>query len=225
MATLSINYRLPLPGLPQARFESNYSLNGGQLIVAGSSIVSITTREALQRGVEVEYPEGRRLTLSLREGVTEPDVAIAIDDQPAIREDRARVPATRSAWIHGVLALAASFFGFASSYLYFLRSQAGADDWALKMAIHMAAWHLLLTIALLPASVWGGRTGIRGVQATSVLFFLIHLGAAFANVDDPANGLAISVLNAASGILFLASAFYGQLAHSEMDPFRAFREA
>jgi hypothetical protein len=91
------------------------------------------------------------------------------------------------------------------------------------MGLHMAGWHLLLTLTLFPASVWGQRIGIRVVQAVSLVFFLIHAGIATANLDmaDPA----IAVLNALSGLLFGAATLYGQRAHRDMDPIRALVEA
>lgn len=138
----------------------------------------------------------------------------------AIDSDEAetRAPA-RSAWIHGGLALAGSFAGFAAGALYLARAHAADDAWALKMAVHMAAWHLLLTLTLFPASVWGGRTGIRTVQFASLVFFAIHAGIAIANVGSPpgvAYGPWIALLNAASGLLFAASVVYGQRAHGEI---------
>jgi hypothetical protein len=117
----------------------------------------------------------------------------------------------RALWAHGWIALGASLFGFAASYLYLGRSQTLADPWALKMAIHMAGWHLILALTLFPASVFGGRAGVRVVQAVSALFFAIHVGIALANSGED-DGPWIAIFNAASGILFLAALIYGQSA-------------
>jgi hypothetical protein len=61
-----------------------------------------------------------------------------------------------------------------------------------------------------------------------MLFFLIHVGIAIANVGagDPADPLegAIAFLNALSGVLFLATVLYGNRAWRDMDPVRALRE-
>lgn len=120
----------------------------------------------------------------------------------------------RSAWNHGLLALAGSLAGFAAGALYLARSHASADGWALEMAIHTAAWHLLLVLTLLPASVWGGRIGIRAVQLVAAVFFAIHFGMALSNVDLAAGAFApwIAALNAASGAFFLATLVYGRRA-------------
>ena len=101
--------------------------------------------------------------------------------------------------------------------------------WALKMAYHTAAWHLLLTFTLFPASVWGQRLGIRSVQIVSLVFFCIHLGIAIANAFWRDAGSLVDVwiafYNALSGVLFLASLIYGNRAHSDMDPVTALRVA
>ena len=93
--------------------------------------------------------------------------------------------------------------GFAASWLYLQKT----DPWSFKMAFHMAGWHLLLVLTLSPISLLGGRKGVRGVQAVAAVFFAIHVGIALANTD--ASSLAgIGILNAASGLFFLATAIY-----------------
>ena len=91
----------------------------------------------------------------------------------------------------------------------------------------MAGWHLLLTLTLFPASVWGQRTGIRVVQGVSLMVFLIHAGIAIANLGPPEPGEPtdawIASLNAASGLLFLVTALYGRRAYRDMDPGSALR--
>jgi hypothetical protein len=132
-------------------------------------------------------------------------------------------PPSASAWLHASVALAGSALGLAASAFYVRRSQVLADPWAMKMAIHMAGWHLLLTLTLFPASVWGQRPGIRVVQSVSLIFFLIHAGIGIANLIGPgssADGGWIAALNGASGLAFLAAVFFGQRAHADMAPFQ-----
>lgn len=121
----------------------------------------------------------------------------------------------RASWIHASLSLAASAFGFVAGYLYVVRSGEGADPWAMKMALHMAGWHLLLVLTLFPTTLLGGRAGVRTVQAASAVFFAIHLAIASSNTD-PASltgvGPWIAAFNAVSAICFLAAAVYGQRA-------------
>jgi hypothetical protein len=139
----------------------------------------------------------------------------------ATREEDIRVPPTPSAWIHAGIALLGSLLGFVAGALYVRRAHASADAWAMKMALHMAAWHLLLVLTLFPASVWGQRTGIRLVQAVSLVFFFIHVGIAIANLGAgaaAADGPWIGLFNALSGVAFLVAVVYGQRAHRDMDP-------
>jgi hypothetical protein len=157
---------------------------------------------------------GRRI--SLRAG--ESEVVIEVDGERALREDRLQAPISRSAIIHAVIALLASFAGFVASWLYLDRAEDG-DAWAMKMALHMAGWHLLLTLTLFPASIWGQRFGIRAVQVVSGLFFVIHAGIATANMFEPFDGIAL--FNALSGVAFLGAVLYGQRAHRDVDPLRA----
>ena len=114
-----------------------------------------------------------------------------------------------------------------ASWLYLLKAEELGSAWAQKMGHHTAGWHLLLTFALFPASVWGQRVGIRSVQVVSFIFFCIHLGIAIANMGegDPSNpdDPWIALFNALSGIMFLWSTYYGQRAWRDMDPVHALR--
>jgi len=222
-------FQLPLAGWPEAVFEGSFTFDGGTLVVDGHPVLRAGSRTDLERGVEtVLLPGGHRLAMRLVPEGQGVGVAVTVDGQAALRRDLLRARPTRSAWIHALLALGASFAGFVASWLYLQRSELLHDAWALKMANHMAGWHLLLTFSLLPASVWGGRTGIRVVQWVSGLFFAIHVGIAIANVgaSDPVDTLegAIAFLNALSGALFLATVVYGNRAWRDMDPVRALRE-
>ena len=224
-----IAFQLPLDGWPEAVFEGSFSFDGGILVLDGRPVLRARSRAELERGVEtVLLPGARRLAMRLvpeGQGVC---VAVTVDGEAALRRDRLRARPTRSAWIHALLALGGSFAGFAASWLYLQRSELLHDAWALKMGNHMAAWHLLLTFTLFPASLRGGRIGIRVVQWVSALFFAIHVGIALSNVGahDPADSLegAIAFLNALSGALFLATVLYGNRAWRDMDPVRALRE-
>lgn len=223
--------QLPLDGWPEAVFEGSFTFDGGTLVVDGHPVLRAGSRADLERGVEtILVPGGHRLAMRLvpeGQGVGVA-VAVTVDGEAALRRDRLRARPTRSAWIHALLALGGSFAGFAASWLYLQRSELLHDAWALKMGNHMAGWHLLLTFSLFPASIRGGRTGIRVVQWVSGLFFAIHVGIAIANVgaSDPVDALegAIAFLNALSGALFLATVVYGNRAWRDMDPVLALRE-
>lgn len=216
---LELSFRLPIEGWPRAVFRSSYTLRGGTLDIAEESVLAARDAEELALGVEQVF-RGVQVRLHARRAQDgKPEVEVTAGGARAIREDTLRATTSRSAWIHGFVALAASFFGFAASALYLVRAETAGDPWALKMAIHMAAWHALLTLVLFPLSVWGQRAGIRAVQAVSALFFAIHLGISLANTHT-SDGLAIAVLNAASGLCFLAAVVYGQVAHRDMDPTR-----
>ena len=180
MAERQIAFRLPLDGLPRAVFVTDYGLRHGRLIVNGSVVLEAPSRDSLEGGLSVELP-GRTNRLTVR--AVDDDVELSVDGVTARREDELRAPSSRSAWIHGWIALAGSAFGFIASYLYVLRANAEGDAWSMRMALHMAAWHLLLSLTLFPASVWGQRIGIRMVQATSLVFFVIHVAIAFSNAQ------------------------------------------
>jgi hypothetical protein len=214
MAELRIAFRLP-PRFERALFVSDYGLRGGKLLVGGALVVDAPSREALCAGVTAARPESGPVTLR----ADGEEVRVFVDGVEATREDRLRAPISRSAWIHAALALSGSVFGLIASWLYLLRARAGADAWAMKMAVHMAAWHLFLVLTLFPASVWGQRLGIRAVQGASLVFFLIHAGIALANLGAPSgDGPLIGLFNAASGVAFAIATVYGQRAHADMDP-------
>lgn len=227
MANLEMGFLLPLPGWPRAVFEGDYSFDEGRLVLDGNEVLRARSRPQLEAGMRGRLPAGETIDMRLLTGEhAAPVLRITVDGRPALREDSLRARPSRSAWIHAGIALAASAAGFMASYLYVLRAAQENSEWSLKMANHMAGWHLLLTFTLFPASVWGQRPGIRLVQFVSLLFFLIHLGIAVANLgpDDGGHGGAIAVLNAASGLFFLAATVYGNRAHRDMDPVVALRQ-
>lgn len=228
MAELEVAFRLPLPGWPRALFESDYAYDGGRVLIDGAVAVEAGSRAALACGVERPLPgSATRVRVQLVTHARGTDVALWADGQPALREDKLRAPPSRSAWTHACLALAGSAAGFVASYLYLVKAAALQSEWALKMGNHTAGWHLLLTFTLFPASVWGQRTGIRMVQLVGLLFFFIHAGIALANLgpSDSTNpdDAWIAFFNAASGVLFLITAIYGNRAHRDMDPVEALR--
>ncbi len=225
MANREICYRLPFEDWPRAVFETDYGFRGGRLVVEGRCLLAAPSRESLLAGAEAKF-RGETVHLRLRETQnSEPELLLTVGNSRAPQEDRVLLRPSRSAWTHAFIALGASFFGFVASYLYLDKSTATGDAWALKMALHMAGWHLLLTLTLFPASVWGQRIGIRSVQVVSGLFFLIHLGIAIANFTDgtPKEDLGIAILNSLSGVLFLVSVIYGQVAFRDMDPLSVFK--
>jgi len=226
VAELELAFRLPLDGWPRAVFESDLAYDGGRLVVDACTVVRANTREQLERGVRGTLPiTGVDVAVRLAEDGRSGGLQVWANGQPALREDALRARPTRSAWVHACLALAASAAGFTASYLYLVKAHLLESEWALKMANHMAGWHLLLTLTLFPASVWGQRVGIRAVQWVSLVFFGIHAGIAIANLgasdptspDDPW----IALWNAVSGVCFLAAALYGFRAHRDMDPVAA----
>ncbi len=222
-----IAFLLPLRGLPRAVFHTTLAYDGGALVIDGATVLRVRTRAELERGVDATLvASGARLSIRLVDAGRAAALDVRVNDRPARRIDELRAPPSRSAWIHASLALAGSAAGFVASYLYLRKAAVITDPWAFKMGTHMAGWHLLLTLTLFPASVWGGRTGIRAVQLVSLLFFAIHAGIALANLgpSDPLD-TRIALLNAASGALFLATAIYGTRAHRDMDPVAALRRA
>jgi hypothetical protein len=227
MAELELGFLLPLPAWPRAVFEGGYGFDGGRLMLDGAEILRARGRDDFERGVRGSLPGGGATVemrlLSNDRGRSE--VVVLVDGARATREDSVRALPSRSAWGHACLALAASAAGFVASWLYLLRAAQEQSDWALKMATHMAGWHLLLTCTLFPASLWGQRVGIRLVQAISLLFFGIHAGIAIGNLGAGGDGHsgAIAVFNAVSGIFFLAATLYGNRAYRDMDPVTALR--
>jgi hypothetical protein len=217
---LEIAFRLPLDGWPRALFRGDYGYRHGSLSVDGAEVLSTTSRDELERGVEDTRGASSapiRMELLDRNGV--PTLHVSAGGRAAVREDAVWARPTRSAWVHATIALAGSAAGFAASYFYLVKAEALHSVWADKMGLHTAGWHLLLTFTLFPASVWGQRTGIRAVQLVSLVFFAIHAGIALANSDlgDPA----IAFFNALSGAFFLVSVIYGNRAHRDMDPVAA----
>lgn len=217
-------YRLPIQGWPRAIFKSGFGHENARLMVDGQRVLLTGTREDLENGVEGELRTGERIAMRLLDD----GLAIVAGGKRAVREDRIFAKPTRSAWIHAVLALFASAAGFTASAFYLVRSSAlekldpMSAQWAYKMGIHTAGWHLLLTLTLFPASVWGQRWGIRTVQVVSLVFFFIHAGIALANADM--SDTAIAIFNAISGVFFAISVVYGQRAFRDMDPIRALFE-
>lgn len=208
----TIVYRLPAPGLPRVLVTSDYGLRRAHVTFRDSVALAVESAEGLVRGATAELPGLGTLSLQAQDG----ELALTLDGRAVRREDELCAPVSHSAWVHAWIALLGSLFGFIASALYVARARAQADPWAMKMALHMAGWHLLLTLTLFPASVLGQRPGIRAVQAVSALFFAIHVGLALANAQ--AEGPWIACLNALSGFAFLAAAVYGQVAHRDMDP-------
>jgi hypothetical protein len=227
VADIELGFLLPLPGWPRAVFTSDFGYEHAELRLDDRVVLRAPTRAELERGATGLVPSAAAVTMRL--GTNDrgtPEIQIAVDGRFALAEGGVRARPTRSAWTHACLALAASGAGFVASWLYLLRAAAEEGDWALKMGRHMAGWHLLLVVTLFPASVWGQRRGIRGVQLVSVLFFAIHAGIAIANLGaaDPAgHGGAIAFFNAVSGVFFLAAAVYGNVAYRDMDPVAAVR--
>lgn len=220
-ARLSIAFRLPIRGRPRAVFETDYLYQGGRLLLDGACVLTVPSRAALERGASAASAAGViSVRLEARDG--ESRVVVALDDVEATDERDVEVHATRSAFIHALLALGGSFGGFVASYLYLHKAALIHSAWALKMGQHTAGWHLLLTLTLFPGSIWGGRTGIRIVQCVCLLFFAIHLAIAVANLvgSDPTNpnDAGVAVFNALSGALFFAAALYGNRAHRDMEP-------
>lgn len=221
---IELAFRLPVAGWPRAEYASDFGHDGARLTVAGQRVLSAATRAALEASTSGELPTGEPIRMQL----TERGLVVTVAGRRALREDRVFARPTRSAWIHAFIALFGSAAGFVASAFYLARGSAlaGLDplsaEWAHKMGIHTAGWHLLLTFTLFPASVWGQRAGIRAVQAVSLVFFFIHAGIALANADM--SDRAIAAFNALSGVLFAASVLYGQRAYRDMDPLRALAE-
>ncbi len=224
MSALTVAYRLPLPGWPKAVFESDFAFRRSSVSIDGREVLHADGREELAQGVTSTLPGHETLFVRLTMDGDIPRIEVSVDGRRAPEESELSVSPSRSAWYHAFLALAASFAGFLASYLYLIRADTDQSLHAFKMAYHMAGWHLLLTFTLFPASVWGQRVGIRTVQAVSLLFFLIHVGIALANVGegvpDTFVDLGIASLNTVSGLFFLWAVFYGNVAFRDMDPSR-----
>jgi len=226
MSLRTWNLRLPLPDWPTVLVESEYGFDSAKLYVDGSEVLRAETRAQLRSGVRAAFGD-HDLCMSLHDDGEAAELVVELDGERAVDEATLQPRACPSARRHALVALAASAAGFVASYLYLERAWVMDSVWALKMAYHMAGWHLLLTLVLAPASLLFGRIGIRGVQLTSALFFLIHLGIALANASEPSSlhhGGAIAVWNALSGAFFLAAVVYGNVAWRDMDPARALAE-
>ena len=222
---LSTAFRLPLADWPRAIFETNYRFDGGRLSVEDRAVLDVPSRERLLAGSTTTLAGGAQIEVRLLEQDGSDHLVIFVDGKEAPRESALSAKPTRSAWTHAVIALLGSAAGFIAGYLYLVKAQALESPWALKMAYHTAGWHLLLTLTLFPASVWGQRPGIRSVQVVSFIFVCIHVGIAIANgaAPDSLHDGPIAVLNALSGLLFLASVIYGQRAYRDMDPIAALK--
>ncbi len=221
MDGLAIAFLLPIEGWPEARFHSDFGFEDARLEVEGAIVLQARTRACLERGVTGTLPGGEpcAMRLALRSGALQVEVEAA--GQRAPRADRVWARPARSAWIHGGLALVGSAAGFAASWFYLVRARSLDSAWALKMGYHTAGWHLLLTLTLFPASVWGQRVGIRAAQLVSLVFFFIHAGIALAN--SAPGDQAIAFFNGLSGLAFLLSVAQGQRAYRDMDPIAALR--
>lgn len=216
---LEIAFRLPVEGWPRAWFHSDFGFENARLEVEGAIVLQARTRASLERGATGTLPGGEPCAMRLATAGGALRIEVDAAGRRAPREDRVWARPTRSAWIHAGLALAGSAAGFAASWFYLERARTLDSVWAMKMGYHTAGWHLLLTLTLFPASVWGQRTGIRAVQLVSLVFFFIHAGIALANSGpgDPA----IALFNGLSGVAFLLSVIQGQRAHRDMDPIAA----
>ncbi len=219
MAELEVAFRLDKQR--RAQFISDYGMSKGRCLVDGAEVISIPSYAALRAGVSRDLAGLGRITVRADEDF---EVRMWVDEVEAPREDRVVEPISRSAWHHAWLALSGSGLGFIASWLYLRRAEASGDPWALKMAMRMAAWHLMLTLTLFPASLWGRRVGTRAVQGAALVFFFIHLGIALANTGSHvaiAEGPWLALLNGASGIAFFVTVVYGQRAHADMSRARA----
>lgn len=218
---LETTFRLPFPGFPRVRFVTDFGFRGGALLLGDRTLVEAATRLELEEGLRATVDDEHALSVRLaaRHG-RRPEVEMSLDGRPLAAEGAIRARPSLSAWVHAVVALVGSFAGFAASWLYLRKADLLADEWALKMGRHMAGWHLLLTLTLFPASVWGQAIGVRTVQGVSMIFFLIHAGIALAN-SSGVTDIGIAVLNAVSGAFFLVATLYGQRAHRDMSTDRA----
>lgn len=218
---VAVAFRLPIEGWPRAWFHSDFSFENARLETGGTIVLRAPTRACLERGVTGTLPGGEPCAMRLETASGALRIEVDAAGLRAPREDRVWARPTRSAWIHACLALAGSAAGFAASWFYLMRARTMDSAWAMKMGYHTAGWHLLLTLTLFPASVWGQRAGIRAVQLVSLVFFFIHAGIALANSGpgDPA----IALFNGLSGLAFLLSVAQGQRAYRDMDPIAALR--
>lgn len=215
------NFVLPDRNLTRVCFESDYEFRSTRVRIAEREILELANPQELDRGTTLTSVSLGGATLEVRRRMDGaiPIIDIFLAGESATPEDELSAYTARAAWIHAFQALAASAAGFVASAIYLSKSQDSGSLHEFKMAYHMAAWHLLLTLTLFPASVWGGCFGIRFVQTTSALFFLIHAGIAAANLSTfnspEAADPAIALWNAVSGFFFLVATIYGNRAHAE----------
>ena len=225
-ATQRLVFRLPRPGWPSVVVETDYLYDVADLVVDGEVVLASQSREELLRGVSVCRDDGT-LTLRLIESDGHSRLELRDDGREALPDSVIHVRPTRPVWMHAWIAFGGSLAGFVASAMYLRKSAMLHSEWAWKMGQHTAAWHLLLTLTLFPAAVWGPRLAVRIVQGVSLLFFLIHASMAIGNLgpSDPTNpnDPAIALFNALSGLLFLAAAIYGNRAHRDKDPGEALR--
>lgn len=156
MAALSLAFRLPLAGWPRAVLETDHLYSRSRLVVDGRELVGAHSRAQLESGVRGRLDGGGEcveVRLSMDGAI--PNIEVRVDGRAAIAESDLSAAPTPSAWKHAFIALLASAAGFVASYLYLREAWAINSGWSLKMAYHMAGWHLLLTVTLFPASVWG----------------------------------------------------------------------
>lgn len=221
---------VPGPELRRVVFESDFAFTEGRILLEDEELAHTSSREGLESGLSASPASlgGRALCARLVMEGAQPKVVATLDGEGLPEESKLRPRPSRSAWIHAFIALGGSVAGFAASLLYLERADATASAHAFKMAYHMAGWHLLLVFTLFPASVWGRRPGIRAVQFVALVFFLIHVGIALANVANPIPAdpteFRIALWNAASGLLFAVCVGYGVRAWRDMDPVRALSE-
>ncbi|MEQ9503993.1 MAG: hypothetical protein RIT81_44470 [Deltaproteobacteria bacterium] len=216
--SLEVPFSVNLDGGVQARFLGDHLFSRGCVKFGDETVVDFDERRERLIGRWRDHEV--RLELPDRD-VPDPNrLALYIDDERVPQIGHVRLKPSRSAWIHATQALLASFAGFVASWLYLVKAEEQADAWAMKMGIHTAGWHLLLTLTLFAASVWGQRIGIRAVQFVSLVFFCIHAGMAIANFVDPSplDGPGIAVFNAISGIFFFVAVVYGNTAARDMTP-------
>lgn len=211
MADQVLLYLRPDGGRIEVR--TSYLYDGATVHWDGDQVLALADRAAFLAGAQVRVGADELSVVLRDDGVRVPEPELVLNRAPLVRQDRARRATSGPVYLHSFLALFGSFAGFAASYLYLLRSENYDDPWALKMALHMGAWHLLLTLTLFPAALFGGRIGVRIAQLASLLFFAIHLGIGLANLDAGTllkDGWPIALLNAASGLFFALAVLSGQ---------------
>lgn len=221
MARYEEHFLLASLGWRRLTFASDYSLSFGVLEVDGQELLRARSQQQLLDGIDIAWPTANDVLRLRLIDIKTRQLQLHHNGVLLPREKKVEVPPSRAVWMHAYLALWASFAGFVASYLYLKKAQILESVWALKMGYHTAGWHLLLTLTLFPASVWGQRPGIRLVQVVSAVFFAIHLGIGLANfgVNDPnnPNDFWIGLWNATSAVFFGLAVWWGNKAHADMD--------